>query len=407
MSDGSPFSMESYVVVDDSYDDPGDQTIRYLINFCFFLSVLSVLFSIRLIGKHLRHFSQPIIQRKIIAILWMVPIYSTTSWISLCFIANSMFMDMIRDCYEGFVIYMFFALCYCYIGQFDREHIELSRIYSVLSTRGSIEHPIKFPRWFHIDPIIDLRTNPRNFLLKCKKYILQFVLIKPLGTITAIVLAKYFDCYENGNFSPHNGYVYVTTITNFSITLSMYWLIMFYQATKDALVPFDPVPKFLCIKGVLFFSYWQSVCISLLVKFGIITDLPIIHYTVENVSATVQNSLICLEMVGFAIAHGYAFPANPFFLPTRFNSASEGGEPVISSARSMLRNAIDIGDMMEDFQEVAPVIPIPRFLRRHSSIAIGSQSPNCADNESTQVVIPSHEGVESILDSQRAFCVSE
>ena len=386
------------MVVDDSVQDPGEDSIRFLIHICLGLSCIAVILSIRLIGQHLRHFSQPIIQRKIIAILWMVPIYATTSWISLKFIRNSMFMDMLRDCYEGFVIYMFFALCYCYIGQFDREHIELSRIYSVLSARGSISHPFKFPRWFNVDHEIDLRSNPRAFLLKCKKYILQFVLIKPLGTITAIILATHFDCYENGNFSFHNGYVYVTTVTNISITLSMYWLIMFYQATKDALAPFDPVPKFLCIKGVLFFSYWQSVCISLLVKFGIITDLPIIHYTVEHVSATVQNSLICLEMVGFAIAHAYAFPSCPFlFVPTRFNSASETGAPVISSARSMLRNAIDIGDMMEDIQEVAPVIPIPRFLRRHSSIAIEPPIESTADTESSTISIPSKRGIDSIL----------
>ena len=391
------------MVVDDSVYDPGEGTVKLLINTCLLFSIVSIMLSIRLIGQHLRHFSQPVIQRKIIAILWMVPIYAITSWISLRFVANSMFMDMIRDCYEGFVIYMFFALCYCYIGQFDREHIELSRIYSVLSTRGSIIHPFKFPSWFNVAQEIDLRSNPRAFLLKCKKYILQFVLIKPLGTVVAIILAKSFDCYENGNFSFHNGYVYVTTVTNISITLSMYWLILFYQATKDALAPFDPVPKFLCIKGVLFFSYWQSVCISLLVKFGIITDLPIIHYTVEHVSATVQNSLICLEMVGFALAHSYAFPSSPFFfLPTRFNSASESGAPVLSSARSMLRNAIDIGDMMEDIQEVAPALPIPRFLRRHSSIAIQHPLESSADTESSDVIIPSKQGMKSIVDASQS-----
>jgi hypothetical protein len=388
------------LVIDDN--DTGDLPVEYLIIICLLLSLLSVLISIRLIGKHLRHFSQPIIQRKIIAILWMVPIYGITSWLSLRYISNSMFMDMLRDCYEGFVIYMFFALCYCYIGQCDREHIELSRIYSVLSARGSLQHPLRFPEWCGINQNIDLRSDPSGFLLKCKKYVLQFVLIKPLGTITAIILSTCFDCYENGNFSFNNGYVYVTAITNISITLSMYWLILFYQATKDALAPFDPVPKFLCIKGVLFFSYWQSVVISLLVKFGVITELPIIHYTVEHVSATIQNSLICLEMVGFAIAHGYAFPAKPFFfLPTRFNSSSDRGTALISSTRSMIRNAIDIGDMMEDIQEVAPALPIPRFLRRHSSIAIQPEIEQTAHTESSEIIIPSKDGLESILTANQ------
>jgi hypothetical protein len=162
----------------------------------------------------------------------------------------------------------------------------------------------------------------------------------------------------------------------------MYWLVIFYRATRDALIGFDPIPKFLCIKGVLFFSYWQSVVVSILVKLGIITELPVVHYTVEYVSATIQDSLICLEMLGFAIAHAYAFPASPFyFVPTRLatvdeSSTSNSREPPISSARSMLRNAIDIGDMVEDIQEVAPSLPIPRFLRRRSSVTLPPAPPS-------------------------------
>ena len=71
--------------------------------------------------------------------------------------------------------------------------------------------------------------------------------------------------------------------------------------------------------------------------------------------------------------------------------------------RSMLRNAIDIGDMMEDIQEVAPSIPIPRFLRRHSSIAIGPQIPSTTDTESSEVVIPSKEGIDSIIEANRVL----
>ena len=32
---------------------------------------------------------------------------------------------------------------------------------------------------------------------------------------------------------------------------------MFYYVLKAPLQPYDPVPKFLCIKAVLFLSFWQ------------------------------------------------------------------------------------------------------------------------------------------------------
>ena len=68
----------------------------------------------------------------------------------------------------------------------------------------------------------------------------------------------------------------------------------------------SPVPKFLCVKGVLFFSFWQSVIISILVAAGAITKLG--PYTdAEHISVGLTDTLICLEMPFFAIAHMYAF----------------------------------------------------------------------------------------------------
>lgn len=374
-------------------------TLELIQRVTFFLSLLALAISVRLIRQHLTNFSQPIIQRKIIAILWMVPIYSITSWLSLTFVNSAIYLDMIRDCYESFVIYMFFALCYCYIGQIDRDQIDQSRIYAVLAEKHTLSHLVKFPSWTGIQHEIDLSSNPRAFLLQCKENILQFVLVKPLSTITAIILSEYFDLYEPGNFALNNGYIYITSVVNISISLSMYWLVMFYQATKESLMPFSPVPKFLCIKGVLFFSYWQSVVITILVKLGIIQALPDIHYSVDHVAATVQNSLICLEMVGFAFSHSYAFPADPFFfLPTRLNSGVD--QPFVSraSARAMISNAVNFSDMVDDFNEVAPEIPLVRFLRRNSTILSANILPRDSPDESTRISVPSEAGLAQLKE---------
>jgi len=62
--------------------------------------VVAVLVSFALIQKHLKHFSKPLVQSKIVGILWMVPIYSVDSWISLNFKDYAPYLDMFRDCYE-------------------------------------------------------------------------------------------------------------------------------------------------------------------------------------------------------------------------------------------------------------------------------------------------------------------
>lgn len=60
-----------------------------------------------------------------------------------------------------------------------------------------------------------------------------------------------------GDFSIYGGWLYISFVVNLSVCYAFYCLGMFYFVLKMPLTPFDPVPKFLCIKAVLFLSFWQ------------------------------------------------------------------------------------------------------------------------------------------------------
>lgn len=60
-----------------------------------------------------------------------------------------------------------------------------------------------------------------------------------------------------GDFSIYGGWLYISFVVNLSVCYAFYCLGMFYFVLKTPLTPFDPVPKFLCIKAVLFLSFWQ------------------------------------------------------------------------------------------------------------------------------------------------------
>lgn len=88
------------------------------------------------------------------------------------------------------------------------------------------------------------------------------MILKPiLVVVTLILYAK--GKYKDGNFSPKQSYLYLTIIYTFSYTMALYALALFYVACKDLLQPFNPVPKFIIIKSVVFLTYWQVVFISL------------------------------------------------------------------------------------------------------------------------------------------------
>ena len=97
--------------------------IDIILIFSGLFSFLACLLSGYLIHMHLKHFTQPNIQSKIVGILWMVIIYSIDSYISLLFPSYANKINMLRDCYEAYVLYLFLALMLAYLGCEEEEDI--------------------------------------------------------------------------------------------------------------------------------------------------------------------------------------------------------------------------------------------------------------------------------------------
>jgi hypothetical protein len=78
-----------------------------------------------------------------------------------------------------------------------------------------------------------------------------------------------YGVYHEGSFDLKSGHLYIALINNVSITISLYSLVLFYMATEERLKPFSPFAKFLCIKAILFFSFWQACVFTILIRFKI------------------------------------------------------------------------------------------------------------------------------------------
>lgn len=178
--------------------------------------------------------------------------------IALYSLNAAFWVDAIRDLYEAFVIYAFLQLLITYLGG-ERELL--------LRLRGRPLIPHLFPVNIFLSPMDP--SDPWT-LLNLKRGVLQYVQVKPL-LVFATAISKWTGTYHEGDFAVTSGYTWVTAAYNISICLSLYCLGMFWVAVNNDLKPFRPVPKFLCVKGILFFSFWQSVGISFLVSIGIIT----------------------------------------------------------------------------------------------------------------------------------------
>ena len=102
------------------------------------------------------------------------------------------------------------------------------------------------------------------------------------------------------------------------------------------------------MKGILFFSFWQSILISTLVALSVITRLG--PYTDrEHISLGLTDTLICFEMPFFAAAHMYAFSYRDFIQPPP--SPRKNGALIFVSRMRLayaFRDAFGLKDVVED-----------------------------------------------------------
>ncbi|XP_064610492.1 transmembrane protein 184B-like [Liolophura sinensis] len=287
---------------------------------------------------HLRYYTCPNEQRWIVRILFIVPIFSFDSFLSLMFFNNDsyyVYFDSVRDCYEAFVIYNFLSLCYEYLGG---ESSIMSEI------RGK---PIQ-SSWFYCTCCLAGRQYTIGFLRFCKQATLQFCIIKPVMAIITLILQA-FGHYKDGNFSPQSGYLYITIIYNVSISLALYGLFLFYFATRELLSPYEPVLKFFTIKSTIFLSFWQGVVLAILEKTSVISPIfsqyGLKTAGVGTVSAGWQNFLICIEMFFASIALRFAFPHSIY---SSGSTTTHGRTVSLQSISSSLKETMNPRDIMQD-----------------------------------------------------------
>ncbi|XP_059868105.1 transmembrane protein 184C isoform X2 [Delphinus delphis] len=308
--------------------------------------LLTIPISLWVILQHLVHYTQPELQKPIIRILWMVPIYSLDSWIALKYPSIAIYVDTCRECYEAYVIYNFMGFLTNYLTN----------------------------RYPNLVLILEAKDQQKHFPPLC---------CCPPWTMGEI--CELLGIYDEGNFSFSNAWTYLVIINNMSQLFAMYCLLLFYKVLKEELSPIQPVGKFLCVKLVVFVSFWQAVVIALLVKVGVISEKHTWEWqTVEAVATGLQDFIICIEMFLAAIAHHYTFSYKPYV-----QEAEEGS--CFDSFLAMW----DVSDIRDDISE--QVRHVGRTVMGHSRKKFFPEDQD--QNEHTSLLSSSSQDAISVASS--------
>lgn len=272
-------------------------------------TALALLLSALLLFQHMKSFTAPGEQVYIVLICLMVPLFSVNAFVGIWILEESRaahfdepeyvdtILDGAKECWEAVTVWAFLRLMFSYMkftpgggGPVPEE------------LKGKHLHQIAPFSWFMADLVFDEATGRR--LLRWTQ---QFMVLRPILSLLTVAAQLGGVADERWVWVP------ISVVANCSVTLAVNALVLFYHAFAS---PLDrrnqhPLAKFLCIKGVVFFAFWQGVALQLLVHFGVVT--PGHFFSTAQKSTAVQDMLVCVEMgLLFAPLHAYAFSARDY-----------------------------------------------------------------------------------------------
>lgn len=314
------------------------------------------------LGQHRTNLKNIEAQKRVMAILWMVPIYSVTSWMSLVSEIAAPYAGAVRDCYEAYAIYTFVALLVAVMEDGKGLSALVERLSEqVRSEIQDEQEAIKSetePPARHLLPPFPCgyaRSKPYSiastWIFQCKLLAMQFVLLNPLLAVSPLILGMFGvnvnapSTNVDGSINWYSLQLWCAILQNVSICVAFWGLWVFYHGTIQELEWCNPWPKFLCIKGIVFMTYYQAIVIDILSAMGSFS---------MSAANSYQNLLICIEMFLFAIAHVYIFPVDEW----------EQGYKEKREALKKEEKRIRFGDtfaMPEFFSDVRQIVTVEDF----------------------------------------------
>jgi len=134
--------------------------------------------------------------------------------------------------------------------------------------------------------------------------VMQYVVVRPVLTIIGIICQHFNVLCESASYNVHFAALYLDLIDFICISIALYGLILFYTLTKEELVGRRPLAKFLSIKLVVIFTFYQTFVFTLL-------ENRVIHgtnfWTPTNIADGLNSLAICIEMIFFSAFMMWSF----------------------------------------------------------------------------------------------------
>ncbi|KAG8980694.1 hypothetical protein FRB93_009067 [Tulasnella sp. JGI-2019a] len=262
---------------------------------CTILTTLLTLYNVQ---NHARNYRNPAEQRQIIRITYMPLVYGIISFFSYRYFRSYTYYELAEVVYEALTISAFLLLLIQYVARTGAD----DTAQAALSRKDKTKLPLPLCCWRY-------RPTKPYFMYTLKWSVLQYAAIRPLISIAGIV-CQAFNVLCESTYSIHFAYVYLQAVDFVSISVALYGLILFYVLTKEELKGRRPLAKFMCIKLIVFFTFYQSFVFNILADHGVIKATS--FWTSTNIVDGLNALATCIEMMFFAALIIWAYPASEY-----------------------------------------------------------------------------------------------
>lgn len=252
-----------------------------------------------------------------IRILAVVPIYAIDSW--ACLVLNSsrgnwvVLLSFFREAYEAVAMCAFMQYVLTYLGG----PTKLARKLHLLRDGPFVKHVEV--KGIGMKLIRREYMAGADFVSQVIIGVLQYVVVTVFLFVVNFIIWRYpvdQDSIQELGLQHVNTTQFAGMIPGavkaLSCAYSLYHLILLYKETYKLLAPLKPVFKFLAIKGIIFFTFYQGIMCGLAVRLHMIPSYtprgPGVVWTEDEISDGIKSFLLCIEMLFFAEIHRYAYP---------------------------------------------------------------------------------------------------
>ncbi|EJF61950.1 organic solute transporter Ostalpha-domain-containing protein [Dichomitus squalens] len=281
-------------------------------------AAVTVLLTAINVSFHCRNYTNPGEQRQIIRILYMPAVYALISFFSYRFFRSYTYYDLIECVYESITLSAFLLLLIEYVAATAVGH----DVDNAILRKDKSSLPIPFCCWRY-------RPTKAYFMYAVKWSVLQYVILRPALSIAGIICQHYGVLCESGPWSFKTAHAYISVIDAVSITVALYGLLIFYGLTKEELVGKKPLAKFLSIKLIVMFTFYQYLVFDALEGANppVIKATP--YWTATNIADGLNALAICIEMVLFSAFMMHAYTWKEYVIPGRPKTGF--GRPLLDS----------------------------------------------------------------------------